>query len=131
LLSKIEQSPIWSKSIVILTFDENGGYWDHVPPPKIDRWGPSTRIPIVINSPFAKKSFIDHTTYDTTAILKLIELRFGLECLGDRDKKSKDLTNAFDFDGPPPEPVCKPSSPARQELTALNVRIIGVGWGQS
>ena len=108
LLSKIERSPIWSKSIVILTFDENGGYWDHVPPPKIDRWGPSTRIPTVIISPFAKKSFIDHTTYDTTAILKLIELRFGLECLGDRDKKSKDLTNAFDFDGPPPEPVCKP-----------------------
>ena len=82
-------------------------------------------------SPFAKKGFIDHTIYDSTAILKLIELRFGLECLGDRDKKSKDLTNAFDFDGPPPEPVCKPSSPARQELTALNVRIIGVGWGQS
>ena len=69
----IEQSPIWSKSIVIVTFDENGGYWDHVPPPKIDRWGPSTRVPTVIISPFAKKGFIDHTTYDSTAILKLIE----------------------------------------------------------
>jgi phospholipase C len=103
-----EQSPIWSNSIVIVTFDENGGYWDHVPPPKIDRWGPSTRVPTVIISPFAKKGFIDHTIYDSTAILKLIELRFGLECLGDRDKKSKDLTNAFDFDGPPPELVCKP-----------------------
>ena len=103
----IEQSPFWSKSIVIVTFDENGGFWDHVPPPVIDRWGPSTRVPTVIISPFAKKGFIDHTTYDTTAILKLIELRFGLQCLGDRDKKSNDLTNAFDFDGPPPEPVCK------------------------
>jgi len=108
VLRLIGQSPIWPKSIVIVTFDENGGYWDHVPPPVIDRWGPSTRVPTVMISPFAKKGFIDHTIYDSTAILKLIELRFGLECLGDRDKKSKDLTNAFDFDGPPPEPVCKP-----------------------
>ncbi|MFZ0399402.1 MAG: acid phosphatase [Methyloceanibacter sp.] len=107
LLCKIEQSPIWSKSIVIVTFDENGGYWDHVPPPVIDRWGPGTRVPTVIISPFAKKGFVDHTTYDSTAILKLIETRFNLPALGDRDKKSKDLTNAFDFDGPPPEPVCK------------------------
>jgi phospholipase C len=107
VLHLIEQSPIWSKSIVIVTFDENGGYWDHVPPPRIDRWGPGVRVPTVIISPYAKKGFIDHTTYDSTAILKLIEVRFGLECLGDRDKKSKDLTNAFDFDGPAPKPVCK------------------------
>lgn len=107
VLHIIEQSPIWSKSIVIVTFDENGGFWDHVPPPKIDRWGPSTRVPTVIISPYAKKGFIDHTIYDSTAILKLIELRFGLECLGDRDKKSKDLTNAFDFDGAPPQPICQ------------------------
>ena len=117
VLRKIERSPIWSKSIVIVTFDENGGYWDHVPPPKIDRWGPSMRIPTVIISPFAKKSFIDHTIYDTTAILKLIEIRFGL-CLGDRDKKSKDLTTAFDFEvpaSPPPEPVCKPEPKPESE----------------
>jgi acid phosphatase len=107
LLCEIEKSSVWSNSIVIVTFDENGGFWDHVPPPVIDRWGPGTRVPTVIISPFAKKGFIDHTTYDTTAILKLIEKRFGLPALTDRDKKSKDLTNAFNFDGPPPEPVCK------------------------
>ena len=111
VLCKIEQSPIWSKSIVIVTFDENGGFWDHVPPPVIDRWGPGTRVPTVIISPFAKKGFIDHTTYDTTAILKLIEKRYGLEPLGERDKNSKDLTNALNFDGPPPEPVCPPDPP--------------------
>ena len=55
------------------------------------------RVPTVIISPFAKKGFIDHTTYDTTAILKLIETRFGLDPLGERDKNSKDLTAAFDF----------------------------------
>jgi phospholipase C len=106
LLCDIEKSPIWEKT----TFDENGGYWDHVPP-KSDRWGPGTRVPTVIISPFAKKGFIDHTTYDTTAILKLIEKRFDLPALGERDKNSKDLTNALNFDGPPPEPVCPPDPP--------------------
>lgn len=110
VLRLIEQSPIWSKSIVIVTFDENGGYWDHVPPPVIDEWGPGMRVPTVIISPFAKKGFIDHTIYDTTAILKLIETRWGLEPLGQRDKCSKDMTAAFEFDGPAsatPDPDCK------------------------
>jgi acid phosphatase len=103
VLHLIEQSPAWSKSIVIVTFDENGGYWDHVPPPKLDRWGPGMRVPTVIISPFAKKGFIDHTVYDTTAILKLIETRFGLKPLGERDKNSKDMTAALDFAKPPEE----------------------------
>jgi acid phosphatase len=104
VLQLIEQSPAWSKSIVIVTFDENGGYWDHVPPPKLDRWGPGMRVPTVIISPFAKKGFIDHTVYDTTAILKLIETRFGLPPLGERDKNSKDMTAAFDFAKPAETP---------------------------
>ena len=108
VLHLIEQSPIWSNTVVIVTFDENGGYWDHVPPPKIDKWGPGMRVPTVIISPFAKKGFIDHTTYDTTAILKLIENRYGLDSLGKRDKNSKDLTAAFDFMPRQAERICKP-----------------------
>jgi phospholipase C len=108
VLHLIEQSPIWSNTVVIVTFDENGGYWDHVPPPVVDRWGPGLRVPTVIISPFAKKGFIDHTVYDTTAILKLIETRFGLDPLGERDKNSKDLTAAFDFMPHQAERICKP-----------------------
>ncbi|MGE5260248.1 MAG: acid phosphatase [Actinomycetota bacterium] len=108
VLQLIEQSPAWSKSIVIVTFDENGGYWDHVLPPKIDQWGPGMRVPTVIISPFAKKGFIDHTVYDTTAILKLIETRFGLEPLSDRDKNSKDMSAAFDFARAPAEHTPNP-----------------------
>jgi phospholipase C len=81
-----------------------------VPPPVIDEWGPGMRVPTVIISPFAKKGFIDHTIYDTTAILKLIETRYGLEPLGKRDKCSKDLTAAFQFEGPAsasPDPDCE------------------------
>jgi phospholipase C len=85
--------------VVIVTYDENGGYWDHVPPPAGegwgDRWGPATRIPTLIVSPFAKRGFVDHTAYDTTSILKLITERFGLEPLPGVRQKMGDLTNAL------------------------------------
>lgn len=95
LLDKIEQSPLFASTVVIVTFDENGGYWDHVAPPKIDRWGPGMRVPTIIISPFARKHFIDHTMYDTTSILKFIETRFGLEPLTERDANAHDLSNAL------------------------------------
>ncbi len=97
LLRLIERSPLWQDSVVIVTYDENGGLWDHVAPPVIDRWGPGSRVPTLVISPFAKRGVIDHATYDTTAILKLIETRFGLAPLGTRDASSADLTAAFDF----------------------------------
>jgi phospholipase C len=72
--------------------------WDHVTPPKSDRWGPGTRVPTIIISPFAKRHFVDHTIYDTTSILKLIETRWHLTPLGKRDAQAADLTNALDID---------------------------------
>jgi phospholipase C len=97
LLRLIERSPLWKDSVVIITYDENGGLWDHVAPSKIDRWGPGTRVPTLLISPVAKRGFIDHTVYDTTAILKLIETRFGLAPLGTRDAASADMTAALDL----------------------------------
>jgi phospholipase C len=96
LVRKIEQSPSFKDTIVIVTFDDTGGFWDHVAPPKGDRFGPGERIPAVIISPFAKKGFVDHTTYDTTSILKLIETKYDLKPLTDRDAKANDLTNALE-----------------------------------
>ena len=64
--------------LVVVTYDENGGFWDHVAPPKGDRWGPGTRIPAIIVSPFAKQGYVDHTPYDTTSILRFITDRFDL-----------------------------------------------------
>jgi phospholipase C len=66
-------------------------------PPKSDRWGPGLRVPTLIISPFAKKGHVDHTVYDTTSILKLIEIRFGLAPLGTRDRDAGDLSNALQF----------------------------------
>jgi phospholipase C len=97
LIQLIQRSSLWKDSAIIVTYDENGGLWDHVAPPVVDRWGPGTRVPALLISPFAKRGFIDHTVMDTSAILKLIETRYGLAPLGTRDAASVDMTEAFDF----------------------------------
>jgi phospholipase C len=99
LLERLRRSPQWRRMLVIVTYDENGGYWDHVPPPSGpgwgDRWGPGTRIPTLIVSPLARKGAIDSTPYDTTSILKLITRRFGLEPLPGVREKMGDLSAAL------------------------------------
>ena len=97
ILERLERSPQWGHMVVIVTYDEHGGFWDHVPPPKGDRWGPGSRVPTLIVSPYTRGGHIDHTTYETTSILKLIESRFGLEPLGPRDAKANNLAKALTF----------------------------------
>jgi phospholipase C len=97
IVAKIKASPLWQGVAIIVTYDENGGFWDHVPPPKGDRWGPGTRVPAIIVSPFARRGFVDSTPYDTTSIIKLITRRFGLEPLPGARAGMGDLTHAFDF----------------------------------
>ncbi len=101
LLERLKKSPQWNDMAVIVTYDENGGFWDHVTPPRGpgagDRFGPGTRIPALIISPYAKRGFVDKTHYDTTSILKFITRRFALEPLAGVREKAGDLTPAFDF----------------------------------
>lgn len=99
VIEKIRTSPLWPGTVIIVTYDENGGFWDHVPPPKIDRWGPGARVPTVIISPFARRHFVDHIFYDTTSILKLIETRYGLAPLGERDAKANNLIHTLRLKG--------------------------------
>jgi len=95
LIASLQKSRQWKKMAVIVTYDENGGYWDHVAPPKGDRWGPGTRIPTIIISPFSKTNYVDHTYYDTTSILKLITERFSLESIPGIRAEAGDLSNVF------------------------------------
>jgi acid phosphatase len=104
----LRASPQWENMIVIVTVDENGGWWDHVAPPRGDRWGPGTRVPALVVSPFAKRGYVDHTIYDTGSILRLITRVFELETLDGikhRDDAMRargqapmgDLTGALNF----------------------------------
>ncbi|ONH54919.1 acid phosphatase [Pseudomonas cedrina] len=107
-LKVLQESPQWPNMVVVVTVDENGGWWDHVAPPKGDRWGPGTRVPALVVSPFARKGTVDHTVYDTASILRLITRVFQLETLDglkQRDdamiargqKPMGDLSNALQF----------------------------------
>lgn len=97
LINAVLNGPNAKNTVIILTYDENGGFWDHIAPPVIDKWGPGTRIPAIIISPFAKKAFVDHTTYETVSILAFIEKRWEIAPLNDRDKNADPLSHAFNF----------------------------------
>jgi acid phosphatase len=97
LIEQVKNSPTWRDSAIIVTYDDFGGWYDHVAPSVGDRWGPGGRVPMLIISPYARKGFVDHTLYDTTSILKFIEWRYGLEPLTDRDEGANNLLSAFDF----------------------------------
>jgi phospholipase C len=98
LINDVLNGPNGKDAVIIITYDENGGFWDHVAPPVIDKiWGPGTRVPAIIISPFAKQNFVDHTQYETISILSFIEKRWGLQPLNDRDKNANPMLNAFNF----------------------------------
>ncbi|AIC22348.1 MULTISPECIES: acid phosphatase [Pseudomonas] len=92
VLKVLRESPQWQNMVVIVTVDENGGWWDHVAPPKGDRWGPGTRIPALVVSPFARKGTVDHTVYDTASILRLITRVFQLEPLDGLKQRDAAMT---------------------------------------
>jgi acid phosphatase len=81
VIEHLKKSPQWKDMVVVITFDENGGWWDHVAPPQGDRWGPGSRVPAIVVSPYAKKGAVDHNFYDTTSILRFITRLHGLPLL--------------------------------------------------
>ncbi|MCV4290690.1 acid phosphatase [Pseudomonas capsici] len=108
VIKVLRNSPQWENMVIVITVDENGGWWDHVAPPKGDRFGPGTRIPALVVSPFARKGTVDHTVYDTASILRLITRVHGLETLDGLKRRDDamrargqtpmgDLTNALQF----------------------------------
>ncbi len=104
LINAIMRSPYWKDSVIILTWDDYGGFYDHVPPPNVDQYGYGPRVPALIISPYAKAGFICHTHFDFTSPLKMIEEHFGLKALTERDAKASDMLDCFDFQEAPLPP---------------------------
>jgi phospholipase C len=90
---KLQGSAAYSDMLIVITWDENGGQWDHVPPPRRDRWGPGSRIPLIAVGPTVKRGYIDRTPYDFGSILRTIEARFGLDPLQDADSNAYPMRN--------------------------------------
>ncbi|GBD21384.1 Phospholipase C 3 [bacterium HR28] len=108
LIQALMRSPYWWNSAFLVTYDDWGGWYDHVPPPQVDDYGYGFRVPAFLVSPYAKRGFIDSTTYDFTSILKFIEENWDLEPLAERDARATSIRNAFDFTQPPRQPAFIP-----------------------
>ena len=91
VIAQLKKSPQWKNMLVIVTYDENGGFYDHAAPPKGDRWGPGTRVPAILVSPYVKKGLVDHTQYDSASILRAITHRFSLPVLDGLTVRDKAL----------------------------------------
>lgn len=108
LVNALMQSPYWKDSVIFLTWDDYGGFYDHVPPPILDAYGYGPRVPTLVISPYAKPGFISHQTYDFTSMLKFIEVRFGLGHLTARDDRALNMRDCFDFNQQPNAPLVIP-----------------------
>lgn len=108
-LNLLMHSKYWKDTAVFLFWDDFGGFYDHVPPPQVDIMGLGPRVPLLVISPYAKKGFIDSTTYEFSSALRFIEEMYGLPSMTSRDRRANDMTNAFDF---------------RQKVTASERRLI-------
>jgi phospholipase C len=125
LINRIMRLPDWRHTAIVLTWDEWGGFYDHVPPPQPDRFGLGVRVPMLIISPWAKRGVI-HTTYDFTSVLKFIDEDFGMPILSEREQQANSIRNAFQFSHPLPRwtaPMrnCPPVSAAELAATGRNI----------
>ena len=97
MLHTLMQSDSWENSAFLLTYDDWGGWYDHVPPPQIDDRGYGFRVPALLVSPYARMGHIDHTLLDHTSILKFIEENWDIPPLAERDAQANNISSAFDF----------------------------------
>jgi phospholipase C len=103
LMNALIRSSAWRSSAFMWTYDGWGGWYDHVRPPQVDRYGYGFRTPALLVSPYARRGFVDHGRFDFTSILKFIETNWSLQPLASRDRRARTFLGAFDFGAPPRE----------------------------
>jgi phospholipase C len=129
LVDALMSSSSWESSAFMLTYDDWGGWYDHVAPPIVDEYGYGFRSPALLVSPYAKRGHVDHTTLDFTSQLKFIENNWGVPPLAARDAAANDITSAFDFSAGPREATLLGTSREATEMPADATTVVYVSYG--
>ena len=121
LVNAVMNSPEWNTTAIFLAWDDWGGFYDHVDPPKVDQYGLGIRVPGLVISPYARQSYVDHKTYSFESWLRIVEERFGVQPMTGRDNTANDMIDAFDFTqqprpAVPMNPAGSPYPPTPQSL---------------
>jgi phospholipase C len=135
LVNQVMQSQFWMSTAIVLTWDDYGGFYDHVPPPQIDAYGEGFRVPTLVISPWAKHGFIYHTPYEFASMLRLAEDNFNLHTLGTRHVSANDMMNSFDFNQTPQSPLIEPANfigpSSTTTMTTTHATATAVAFDQS
>jgi phospholipase C len=129
LVNSLMASSSWDTSAFMWTYDDWGGWYDHVPPPAVDQYGYGFRAPALLVSPYARKGHVDHTTLDFTSELKFIENNWKVAPLAARDAAANDITSAFDFAAPPREAVLLDDSREADQLPGTPSAAVYLSYG--
>jgi phospholipase C len=105
VVDAVEASPEWNSTVLFVSWDEYGGFYDHVTPPSISNIGDGFRVPLLAIGPYVRQGYLDHREMSFSSILHLIELRFGLPCLGQADCRATLPLDLFNFGHAPRAPI--------------------------
>ena len=118
LVNDLMQSQYWSNSAIIITWDDYGGFYDHVPPPQVDAYGEGFRVPTLVISPYSKHHYVDSTMYEFGSLLSLAETIFNVSPLKSRDENANNMINSFDFQQAPQPSLIEPANFVAGEPTS-------------
>ena len=107
IVNAVMEGPDWESTAIFITWDDYGGFYDHVPPPQVDDFGFGIRVPLLVISPYAKQGFVSHELGEFSSVLRFIEDNWRLTQLTHRDRQATPLLSAFDFEQAPrpPDPL--------------------------
>jgi len=97
IVNAVGQSKYWNSTAIFITWDDWGGWYDHVAPAKIDAMGPGFRVPLIVVSPYARRGYVSHHFHEVSGFIKFIEKNFDLGTLGARDAGSDAFDDCFDY----------------------------------
>jgi phospholipase C len=108
VIDAVMESPMWQDTAIFLTWDDYGGFYDHMPPPQVDGLGFGVRVPMLVLSPYARTGVVSHELGEFSSVLRFIEDNWGLGKLTRRDERATPMLSAFDFSQPPRQPLSLP-----------------------